>query len=73
MDINTRKKMEALVERLCQEDPIRLGTALYEPGDRRILRLRLAYQRKLLMKVASKFPEVPLIEAVSEVIAPACH
>ncbi len=73
MNRRTKQMMEDVAEQLMDETPPQFGQALYEDNDPRLLRLRMAYQRWMLLKLAERFPQVPLLEVVEEVVAPLCH
>ena len=69
MDIGTKTSLEAEVRYLMEQNPPMLGEGYLRRESRTGLRVRMAYQRWLLMKVAPSFPQAPLVEVV-EVIAP---
>lgn len=69
MDRKTKRKMQRYVQHLQEERPPILGEGLLDRGHPVALRLRMSYQVWLARKVQAKFPQVPLLEAVTEVIA----
>ena len=73
MDSKTKQDLIDHAEALMEENPPRYGEHYYEPGDPRLLRLRMAYQRWLLLKLAARFPKVPMVDVVTEVVGPLVH
>lgn len=71
MNKQLKKEMLFVAEQLMDENPPCWGEEFLRPRD--FLKVKMAYQRWLLMKLASEYPDVPMVEVVEQVVAPLCH
>lgn len=71
MNKQLKKEMLFVAEQLMDENPPCWGEGYAEP--KVYLRLKMAYQRWMLMKLAARYPEVPMVDVVEEIVSPVCH